>query len=210
MIPPPRRPAFSTTPTAGERGRLRDRSTSCPANSCSASARWSARKNHGLLLAAIEQLGDGNASPLVLIGRDGGSESALRATIACARTRRSGARSAVDVATADLPALMQSATLFLYPSTIEGFGMPIVEALSAGIPVVAASGGHLDDAGGPAPATYRPATPTAWAGGDRRIAGRHRDARRRCGKPVTSTPSGSTASRWQPQLLAVYEAVLRP
>jgi glycosyltransferase involved in cell wall biosynthesis len=49
----------------------------------------------------------------------------------------------------DLPALYQSAALFVYPSFFEGFGIPIVEALSSEIPVIAATGSCLEEAGGP-------------------------------------------------------------
>lgn len=49
----------------------------------------------------------------------------------------------------DLPAIYQLAEVFIYPSFFEGFGIPIIEALSCGVPVVAASGSCLEEAGGP-------------------------------------------------------------
>ncbi|MDR2809103.1 MAG: glycosyltransferase family 4 protein [Tannerellaceae bacterium] len=48
----------------------------------------------------------------------------------------------------DLPALYQSAELFVYPSFFEGFGIPVIEALSSEIPVIAATGSCLEEAGG--------------------------------------------------------------
>ncbi|GAB3938508.1 glycosyltransferase family 4 protein [Mucilaginibacter myungsuensis] len=50
---------------------------------------------------------------------------------------------------ADLPALYQAASVFVYPSRYEGFGIPILEALESGIPVIAATGSCLEEAGGP-------------------------------------------------------------
>lgn len=49
----------------------------------------------------------------------------------------------------DLPTLYQLAEIFVYPSRFEGFGIPIIEALNSGVPVVAATGSCLEEAGGP-------------------------------------------------------------
>ena len=48
-----------------------------------------------------------------------------------------------------LPAIYQMATVFCYPSRIEGFGIPLLEALNSGVPVVACTGSCLEEAGGP-------------------------------------------------------------
>jgi glycosyltransferase involved in cell wall biosynthesis len=50
---------------------------------------------------------------------------------------------------ADLPGIYQMAGIFVYPSFYEGFGIPIIEALYSGVPVVAATGSCLEEAGGP-------------------------------------------------------------
>ena len=50
---------------------------------------------------------------------------------------------------ADLQALYQMAEVFVYPSRYEGFGIPIIEAIHSGQPVVAATGSCLEEAGGP-------------------------------------------------------------
>lgn len=50
---------------------------------------------------------------------------------------------------ADLPGIYQMASVFVYPSFYEGFGIPIIEALYSGVPVVAATGSCLEEAGGP-------------------------------------------------------------
>lgn len=49
----------------------------------------------------------------------------------------------------DLPKIYQLASLFAYPSFYEGFGIPIIEALYSAVPVIAATGSCLEEAGGP-------------------------------------------------------------
>lgn len=53
------------------------------------------------------------------------------------------------VSDADLHALYRMADVFVYPSRYEGFGIPIIEAIHSGLPVVAATGSCLEEAGGP-------------------------------------------------------------
>jgi len=53
-----------------------------------------------------------------------------------------------NISFTDLPGIYQLAELFLFPSEYEGFGIPVVEALSSGIPVIAAQGSCLEEAGG--------------------------------------------------------------
>ena len=48
-----------------------------------------------------------------------------------------------------LPALYAGAEAFVYPSIYEGFGIPIIEAISMGLPIVACTGSCLEEAGGP-------------------------------------------------------------
>jgi glycosyltransferase involved in cell wall biosynthesis len=60
------------------------------------------------------------------------------------------------IADEDLPALYCAADFFAYPSLYEGFGLPIIEALACGTPVLTADNSCLPEAGGPG-ALYVPA-----------------------------------------------------
>lgn len=55
-----------------------------------------------------------------------------------------------DMDLTDLPVIYRLSQIFVFPSRYEGFGIPIVEALTSGVPVVAATGSCLEEAGGPA------------------------------------------------------------
>ncbi len=48
----------------------------------------------------------------------------------------------------DLPALYRGAKLFVFPSLYEGFGMPVLEAMSMGTPVLTANNSSLAEVGG--------------------------------------------------------------
>jgi glycosyltransferase involved in cell wall biosynthesis len=48
----------------------------------------------------------------------------------------------------DLPALYSGAALFVFPSFYEGFGLPVLEAMNQGIPVVTSKGSSLPEVGG--------------------------------------------------------------
>ena len=50
---------------------------------------------------------------------------------------------------ADLPAFYKWASVFAYPSRIEGFGIPLLEAISSGVPAIGCTGSCLEEAGGP-------------------------------------------------------------
>jgi glycosyltransferase involved in cell wall biosynthesis len=50
---------------------------------------------------------------------------------------------------ADFPGLYQNAEAFIYPSLFEGFGIPLVEAIESGVPVITSAGTSFREAAGP-------------------------------------------------------------
>ena len=73
------------------------------------------------------------------------------------------------VSDAQLPALYAGAEAFVYPSRYEGFGIPIIEAISSGLPVVACTGSCLEEAGGPDTLYVSPDDPQAMAAAIRQV-----------------------------------------
>jgi glycosyltransferase involved in cell wall biosynthesis len=68
-----------------------------------------------------------------------------------------------NVSKETLPALYQMATVFLYPSVFEGFGIPILEAITSGTPVITSINSCFEEAGGPGSLYLDPADDSAWA-----------------------------------------------
>jgi glycosyltransferase involved in cell wall biosynthesis len=110
------------------------------------------RKN---LLLALRALKDLPGVLLVAVGRPTPYAEEL-VMFARANGLTDRVRLLSGVSTPDLAAMYRLATLALYPSLFEGFGIPIVEALYSGTPVVTTQGGCFAEAGGPGSAYVDP------------------------------------------------------
>ena len=108
------------------------------------------RKNLARLVDAWSSLrADGWGGQLILAGANGWPDTALQARLddpaLAPAIRRLG-----FVADADLPALLSMAGAVAYPSLLEGFGLPVVEALACGAPTVTADRGATAEVAGDA------------------------------------------------------------
>jgi len=114
------------------------------------------RKNLGAAVEAFALLGD-EARVLVLAGGEGwGPQPQLD---------RPGVVRLGRVSDEEVARLYRGADAVVWPSWFEGFGMPIVEAMASGAPVVASSHPSMDDACGDAAVRVDPASPADVARG---------------------------------------------
>ncbi|WDM90761.1 glycosyltransferase family 4 protein [Pseudomonas asiatica] len=109
------------------------------------------RKNIETLLNAYGQLPLALRQrwPLILSGYHGWRSEAIHNRIAQAQ-QQGWARYLGFVASEDLPLLFAGARLFTFPSHYEGFGLPVLEAMSSGVPVVCSNSSSLPEVAGPA------------------------------------------------------------
>ena len=97
-------------------------------------------KNHVTLIKAFARLAEKNSQvQLVFTGAPGKAELLVRKEI-----EKSGVKERIHlmgrVSSIEMKKILDSASIVAFPSTYEGFGIPVLEAMAAGVPVVAAQG----------------------------------------------------------------------
>ena len=115
------------------------------------------RRNLSLLKRAAEQVG----FPLVLVGRPLEKDSIP-----------GGSLLFTDISMDVLKGIYSAATLFAYPSLYEGFGLPLLEAMACGVPVVASNRASLPEVCGGAAILVEPDQEALAAGIQRALENR--------------------------------------
>ncbi len=111
------------------------------------------RKNMLTLIKAMHA--GGIKMPLVAIGKPTAYMKKINAFLR--RHNIKDVKFLNEIENIHLPAFYQMASVFVYPSFYEGFGIPILEALASGTPVVVSKGGCFAEAGGDAALYVDPA-----------------------------------------------------
>ena len=110
------------------------------------------RKNLKILIEAIGILkGQGKlAHQLVVAGAKGWGKSQIAESILKWKLTESDVKFLGFIPEKDLPLLYSGAAVFVFPSVYEGFGLPLVEAMACGTPVVASNASSIPEVVGEA------------------------------------------------------------
>ena len=119
-------------------------------------------KNHGLLLRAFAMVAAREHDVmLVLTGGEGPAEQHVRDQVSAlglrGRVRRTGL-----IPYRDVLAIVRGAVAMTFPSRYEGFGLPVLEAMSLGTPVLSSDAGALPEVAGGAATLLDIDDPEAW------------------------------------------------
>ncbi len=163
------------------------------------------RKNLLGIVEALAMLPSSLRGPLLVVGKGG---NAYHRKVE-ARAKSLGVWSLLhfkDISFADLPAVYQLASAFLYPSFAEGFGIPVLEALHSGVPVVTSNRSSLPEAAGPDSYLVDPSNAAAISSAWQRILGDSQQAEqmRRAGRLYAER---FRSDKIVPQWLKLYEAL---
>jgi alpha-1,3-rhamnosyl/mannosyltransferase len=120
-------------------------------------------KNHATLVAAFARISEKHPDVrLVFTGGAGSSDSIVQSTIEAygldSKVIRTG-----RVPESDLDLLYRTATMMAFPSLYEGFGLPLLEAMSRGCPIVASDTASLPEVAGDAAEFVDPIDVAGWA-----------------------------------------------
>lgn len=164
------------------------------------------RKNHQMLISAYAKVADKMPHDLVIAGGKGWLYEKMGIEVKdlglAHRVRFIGFADDED-----LPALYSDATCFVFPSLYEGFGLPVLEAMACGTPVVTSDASSLPEVGGNAALQLSPTDVEGWAGAMLSLA-KNDDLRTRLMHAGFAQKERFSWHESARQLMGVYERLL--
>ncbi|XXF80092.1 glycosyltransferase family 1 protein [Myxococcaceae bacterium GXIMD 01537] len=166
------------------------------------------RKNVGLVLDALERLrARGREVPLVLVGQSWFGSGAVEARVRRMREEGHDIRPLGYQSEPIFYELMRRAAVFAFPSRYEGFGLPPLEAMRLGVPVISSNAGSLPEVCGDAALLVSPDDAEGLSRAIERVLGSPEE-RRRLSEAGRHQAERFTWRRAAEQTLVAYEAAL--
>jgi glycosyltransferase involved in cell wall biosynthesis len=166
------------------------------------------RKNYQMLIRAFQPVAANWPYNLLIVGGKGWLYDDVLAEVT-----RQGLDGRVFFAgfvnDTDLPALYSGATLFVFPSLYEGFGLPLLEAMGCGAPVITSYASSLPEVAGEGTIQLSPHETAAWTEAINRLLANPAERARMVANGFRQARRFS----WQKaarQLLGVYKRLLQP
>jgi glycosyltransferase involved in cell wall biosynthesis len=163
-------------------------------------------KNLSLLMSMLALPGAESLPPLVVATSGPGAAAAAQ------QAQRLGVASRVvpvaDVDDDALATLYRNALILLLPSQNEGFGLPALEAMACGCPVLAANRGALPEVTGGAAHLLEPSDPAVWLAEVQKLASEPQQ-RLRMGAAGVARARGFSWDRTARRLLVLYRTATR-
>ncbi len=164
------------------------------------------RKNFQMLIRAFKPVAEQLPHNLVIAGGKGWLYEEMLAEVA-KQDLEGRVKFIGFVADGDLPALYSDAALMVFPSLYEGFGLPLLEAMACGVPVLSSDSSCLPEVAGDAAVLLPPTDEGAWT---QTMTGLLNDPNQR-GRMVAAGFLQARAFTWKKaaeELLDIYEGLV--